>query len=209
MLLNFLFPKEFDFFTLFEEQVDFAILGAKKFKEIVATPGLIEESAYQMIQHLEHQADETTHTIIDQLNKSFITPFDREDIYTLTKELDDIMDMINTMVVRIKVYKIPGGDKHLMEFSRVIEESVNALATAVKGMRVKNGTKAVLASCVEVNRLENVGDAMRDAMLLEIFETKTAIEIIKWKEIYQDAETVLDICEDVANTVESILVKQG
>jgi uncharacterized protein Yka (UPF0111/DUF47 family) len=76
-------------------------------------------------------------------------------------------------------------------------------------MRVKNGTKEVLASCVEVNRLENVGDAMRDAMLLELFETKSAIEIIKWKEIYQDAETVLDICEDVANTVESILVKQA
>jgi len=209
MLLNFLFPNEFDFFTLFEEQVDFAIQGAKKFKEIVATPGLIEESSYRIIEHLEHQADNTTHTIIGQLNKSFITPFDREDIYTLTKELDDIMDMINTLVVRIKVYKIPGGDKHLMEFSRVIEESVTAVAKAVKGMRVKNGTKEVLAFCVEVNRLENVGDAMRDAMLLEIFETKSAIEIIKWKEIYQDAETVLDICEDVANTVESILVKQA
>ena len=209
MLLNFLFPKEFDFFTLFEEQVDYAIQGAKKFKEIVATPGLIEESAYRTIEHLEHQADNTTHTIIDQLNKSFITPFDREDIYTLTKELDDIMDMINTMVVRLKVYKIPGEDKHLMEFSRVIEESVTALAKAVKGMRVKNGAKDVFASCVEVNRLENVGDAMRDSMLLELFETKSAIEIIKWKEIYQDAETVLDICEDVANTVESILVKQA
>jgi hypothetical protein len=209
MLLHFLFPKEFDFFTLFEEQVDYAIQGAQKFKEIVATPGLIEESAYQTIDYLEHQADNTTHTIIDQLNKSFITPFDREDIYTLTKELDDIMDMINTMVVRIKVYKIPGEDKHLMEFSRVIEESVTAVAQAVKGMRVKNGRKEVLVSCVEVNRLENVGDAMRDAMLMELFETKSAIEIIKWKEIYQDAETVLDICEDVANTVESILVKQA
>ncbi len=209
MILNFLFPKEFDFFTLFEEQVDYAVQGAKKFKEIAATPGLIEESAYQAIQHFEHKADDATHAVIDQLNKSFITPFDREDIYALTKELDDIMDMINTMVGRIKVYKIPGGDKHLMEFSRVIEESVLAVARAVKGMRVKNGTKAVLAACVEVNRLENVGDAMRDAMLLELFESKTAIEIIKWKEIYQDAETVLDICEDVANVVESILVKQA
>ena len=209
MILNFLFPKEFDFFTLFEEQVDYAVQGAKKFKEIAETPGLIEESAYQAIQYLEHKGDDATHAVIAQINKSFITPFDREDIYALTKELDDVMDMINTMVGRIKVYKIPGGDKHLMEFSRVIEQSVLTVAKAVKGMRVKNGTKAVLEACVEINRLENVGDAMRDAMLVELFESKTAIEIIKWKEIYQDAETVLDICEDVANVVESILVKQA
>jgi uncharacterized protein Yka (UPF0111/DUF47 family) len=118
--------------------------------------------------------------------------------------------MINTMVGRMKIYKIAGGNKHLIEFARVIEESVLALEKAVKGMRVKNGAKVVLACCVEVNRLENVGDAMRDAVLVELFETsKNAIDVIKWKEIYQDAETVLDICEDVAHVVESILVKQG
>ncbi|MDE2028742.1 MAG: DUF47 family protein [Candidatus Omnitrophica bacterium] len=210
MILDFLFPKEFDFFTLFEEQVNYAVQAAGKFKEIASTPGLIEESSYQAIQHFEHKGDDATHAVIDQLNKSFITPFDREDIHALTKELDNITDVINTMVGRIKVYKIPGGDKHLMEFSRVIEESVLAVAKAVKGMRVrKNGTKAVLEHCVEINRLENVGDAMRDAVLFELFESKSAIEIIKWKEIYQDAETVLDICEDVANVVESILVKQA
>jgi uncharacterized protein len=209
MILNLLFPNEFDFFTLFEQQVDYAIQTSLKFKHIAATPGLIEESAYQAVLHFERQGDDATHAIIDQLNKSFITPFDREDIYALTKELDDITDMINTMVGRIKVYKIMGGDKHLMEFSRVIEESVVAVAKAVKGLRHKNGRKAVLDACVEVNRLENVGDAMRDAVLLELFETQSAVEIIKWKEIYQDAETVLDICEDVANVVETILVKQA
>ncbi|MBF0504003.1 MAG: DUF47 family protein [Candidatus Omnitrophica bacterium] len=208
MIFNFL-PREFDFFNLFEEQVECAILAAKKFKEIVATPGLIEESAYQTIQHLESKGDTATHSIIEQLNKTFITPFDREDIHALTKELDDITDMINTMVVRIKVYKIPGGDRHLMEFAKVIEESVLTVSKAVKGLRLKNGSKAVLAACVEVNRLENVGDAMRDAVFMELFETKSAIEIIKWKEIYQDAETVLDICEDVANVVESIIVKHN
>ncbi|MBF0511652.1 MAG: DUF47 family protein, partial [Candidatus Omnitrophica bacterium] len=156
MILNFLFPKEFDFFTLFEEQVNFAVLAAKKFKEIASTPGLIEESAYQAIQHFEHKGDDATHTVIEQLNKSFITPFDREDIYALTKELDDITDMIHTMVGRIKVYRITGADKHLIEFARVIEESDQTVAKAVKGMRAKNGTKEVLAACVEINRLENV-----------------------------------------------------
>src|ERR1039458_2043990 len=181
MLFRF-FPREFDFFNLFEEQVECAVQAAIKVKEIVSTPRLIE---------------------------TFITPFDREDIYALTKELDDITDMINTMVGRIKVYKIPGSDRHLMEFAKVIEESVLTVSKAVKGMRVKNGSKMVLAACVEINRLENVGDAMRDAVIMELFESKNAIEIIKWKEIYQDAETVLDICEDVANVVESILLKQS
>lgn len=209
MIFNFL-PREFDFFDLFEQQVDYAVQAAKKFREIASAPELMGESSYQMIQHLEHKGDDASHEVINQLNKTFITPFDREDIHALTKELDDVVDMINTMVGRMKIYKISGGNKHLMEFARVIEESILALERAVKGMRMKNGTKAVLACCVEVNRLENVGDAMRDAVLVELFETsKNAIEIIKWKEIYQDAETVLDICEDVAHVVESILVKQG
>ena len=208
MLFKF-FPREFDFFNLFEEQVDCAVQAAIKFKEIAATPGLIEESAYQTIQYLENKGDTATHTIIEQLNKTFITPFDREDIHALTKELDDITDMINTMVGRIKVYKIPGSNRHLMEFAKVIEESVSTVAKAVKGLRLKNGYKKVLESCVEVNRLENVGDAMRDAVFMELFETKNAIEIIKWKEIYGDAETVLDICEDVANVVEAIILKQA
>ena len=202
------FPPEFNFFNLFEEQVDCAVQSAIKFKEIAATPGLIEESAYQEILHLESKGDSASHAVIEQLNKSFITPFDREDIYALTKELDDITDMINTMTGRIKVYKIPGNDRHLMEFAKVIEESVFTVSTAVKGLRRKNGSKAVLDACVEINRLENVGDAMRDAVIMELFESKSAIEIIKWKEIYQDAETVLDICEDVSNVVESILLKQ-
>ncbi len=207
MNFNFL-PREFDFFNLFEEQVECAVQSAIKFKQIASTPGPIEESSYQEIIHLESKGDTASHAVIEQLNKSFITPFDREDIYALTKELDDITDMINTMVGRIKVYKIPGNDRHLMEFAKVIEESVLTVSKAVKGMRVKNGSKAVMAACVEINRLENVGDAMRDAVLMELFETKSAIEIIKWKEVYQDAETVLDICEDVANVVESILIKQ-
>ena len=163
------FPPEFNFFNLFEEQVDCAVQSAIKFKEIAATPGLIEESAYQEILHLESKGDSASHAVIEQLNKSFITPFDREDIYALTKELDDITDMINTMTGRIKVYKIPGNDRHLMEFAKVIEESVFTVSTAVKGLRRKNGSKAVLDACVEINRLENVGDTSLEEVLRVAF----------------------------------------
>jgi len=203
------FPNEYNFFDLFEKQVSCAVDAAKYFKELVLK-GVFDEAAIQKMGAIEHQGDDVAHTIIEQLNKTFITPFDREDIHRLVKELDDVIDMINTIVSRMKVYKLSGVNKNLVEFASVIEESVSAVACAVKAMRNMKNLKVVSNACVEVNRLENVGDSMRDEMLAELFEReKDPIAVIKWKEIYQDAETVLDICEDVAHVVDSILVKQA
>lgn len=202
-------PKEVNFFQLFETQAGFAVDAAKCFKEITAK-GKIEDEQLSRIRLIEHQGDDAAHTIIEQLNKSFITPFDREDIFSLAKELDDVIDMINTIVSRMSVYKLSGVNKNLIEFSNVIYDSTRAVASAVKCLRNIKNTKAVKEYCVEINRLENVGDSMRDAVLAELFETeKDPIAVIKWKEIYQDAETVLDICEDVAHVVVNILVKQA
>lgn len=208
MAFNF-FPKEFNFFDLFETQVNCAVEAARYFKELVSKDG-VNEAALSKMHQIEHQGDEAAHVIIKQLNQTFITPFDREDIYALTKELDDIVDMIYTIVSRLKVYKIEGVNKDLVEFASVIEQSVAGVSTAVKAMRNMKNPKIISDSCVEVNRLENVGDAMRDKVLGELFEKeKDPIMVIKLKEIYEDAETVLDICEDVVHVVESILVKQA
>lgn len=209
MFFKFL-PEDFNFFVLFNKQVDHAVEAAKTLKEIAMAPGPISEAHVKRIQILEHQGDEACHNIMEQLNKTFITPFDREDIHALTKELDDIIDMIDGLVGRIKIYKIEGGDANLIRFAGIIEESVWAVAAAVKGLNSMKNSRSIRESCVEVNRLENVGDAMRDAVIMQLFETgKDPIAIIKWKEIYEDAEIVLDICEDVAHVVESILVKQA
>jgi len=203
------FPNEYNFFDLFEKQVSCAVDAAKYFKELVLK-GVFDEAAIKKMGTIEHQGDDVAHTIIKQLNKTFITPFDREDIHRLVKELDDVIDMINTIVSRMRVYKLSGVNKNLVEFASVIEESVSAVACAVKAMRNMKNLEVVSNACVEVNRLENVGDSMRDEMLAELFEReKDPIAVIKWKEIYQDAETVLDICEDVAHVVDSILVKQA
>lgn len=208
MFLNFI-PKEFNFFDLLDKQAEYAVAAAKHFKELV-TKGVVDESAIQKMQQIEHQGDEAAHAILDQLNRTFITPFDREDIHALAKELDDVIDMINTIVSRINVYNLRGVNKHLVSFAAVIEESVNALECVVKGMRSTKNSKMIMESCVEINRLENVGDSMRDKVLAELFETeKNPISVIKWKEVYEDAETILDICEDVAHVVESILMKQA
>lgn len=208
MGFNFL-PKEFNFFDLFDRQVGYAIDAAVFFKEVVLRSG-VDETALKKICDIEHQGDEVAHEIIDRLNKTFITPFDREDIHSLTKEIDDIIDMLCTIINRMKVYKLTASDKNLVQFSAVIDQSVRAVALAVRGLRNKKLAKETAAACVEINRLENVGDTLRDTMLAELFETgKDPFWVIKMKDIYQDAETVLDICEDVAHMVESILVKQA
>jgi hypothetical protein len=208
MFFRFL-PKEFNFFDLFEQQAKHALKAATCFKDMV-TKGALDEEYLKKMGDIEHDGDQVAHQIFDHLNKTFITPFDREDIHSLAKELDDITDMIYTIANRLKVYKLTSIDKNLIEFSDVIEESVRGVVCAVKGLRSMNNAKAVYESCVEINRLENVGDSMRDAMLAELFENeKDPVLVIKWKEIYQDAETVLDICEDVAHVVQSIFVKQA
>lgn len=208
MFFKFL-PKEFNFFDLFDKQVDYAVDAAVYFKELVSR-GAIDEASLQKMEAIEHQGDEVSHDIFEHLNKTFITPFDREDIHALAKELDNITDMINTIASRLVVYKLTSIDKNLIEFASVIHESVNAVACAVKGLRNLKNAKSIQESCVEINRLENVGDAMRDAMLAKVFEnSKDPIAVIKLKEIYQDAETVLDICEDVTHVVGAILLKQA
>jgi len=202
-------PKEFNFFDLFDRQADNAIEAAVLFSDLTSK-GAVEEASLKKMEDIEHRGDEATHGIIENLNKTFITPFDREDIHKLAMMLDDVIDMINTIVSRMRIYKLSGVNMNLVAFSSVIEESVRAVAWGVKGLRNLKNAKSIMDSCVEINRLENVGDRMRDTVLANLFETeKDPITVIKLKEIYQDAETVLDVCEDVANVVESILVKQA
>ncbi len=203
------FPKDSNFYGLFEKQISYAVEAARFFKQ-VAAQGYVNEDTLSKMEEIEHQADNVAHTIIETVNKTFITPIDREDIYALTTEIDDIVDMINTIVSRMKVYNIKGVDKNLVEFAEVIEQSVQAIKLAIGGLKNIKNVKVVYDACVEVNRLENVGDTMRDQALMELFENmKDPIMVIKLKDIYVDAETVLDVCEDVAHVVDSIMVKQA
>jgi len=208
VLFRFL-PKETNFFDLFEKQAGYAAEAASYFKELTSKDTIGQE-ALENMQRIEHEADDVAHEIFDRLNKTFITPFDREDIHALAKEVDDIVDMLYTIVNRLKVYNVNVANRNLAEFASVIDESARAVQCAIKGLRDMKNIKSVTESCVEINRLENVGDSMRDTMLEKLFETeRDPINIIKLKDIYQDAETVLDICEDVAHIVQNILVKQA
>jgi uncharacterized protein Yka (UPF0111/DUF47 family) len=136
-------PKECNFFDLFEKQVNFAVEAATYFKE-VTQKGVVDEAAIKKIKDIEHQSDEATHAIFEQLNKTFITPFDREDIHALAGQIDDVVDMFNTIASRLHIYKITRIDKNMIEFATVIEESVRAVAATVKGMRNIKNSKLIL-----------------------------------------------------------------
>lgn len=208
MAFSFL-PKEVKFFELFDQQADKLNLAARTFREL-AEKGGFNDDGITLMHDLEHECDQITHDIIDKLNRTFITPFDREDIHSLAHELDNVVDMLYTISKRLRLYKLTKVNKDLIEFAMVIEQSINALGVAVKGLRTHKHLKPINDACIEINRLENVGDQLRDNMIEKLFaKTKNAVEIIKWKEIFEGVETVLDICEDVANLVDTILVKQG
>jgi uncharacterized protein len=208
MPFNF-FPKEINFFELFEKQTDYIVEGAAALKAAVSR-GTIDDAQLARISELETLADQVAREVIVQLNKSFITPFDREDIHSLTKALDDIIDMMNTIANRVHVYKITAVQKNIVEFAVVIESAAKAMQNAVKGLKDMKNYQTVMASCVEVSRLENISDSMRDTALAALFENeKDPIMLIKWKEIYEDSETVLDICVDATHVIESIMLKQA
>jgi len=204
-----LLPKKTNFFVLFNKQTQFAIAAAVLFAQQASQGDFGLESVKKM-RDIEHQADDIAHEIMHRLNKTFITPFDREDIQSLACSIDDVIDLIYTITNRMKVYKVVVIDKYLVEFSTIIEKSVRALAGAIEGLSDSKHHQTVIDRCIEVNRLENIGDTMRDAILGELFETAhDPIFLIKWKEIYQFTEEVLDLCEDAAHVVESIMVKQA
>ncbi|HOM87087.1 MAG TPA: DUF47 family protein [Spirochaetota bacterium] len=202
-------PHEIKFFDLFDRQADKMVEAVICFKEF-AEKGIFDDSCIERMRLLEHQSDSIAHDIIDSLNRTFITPFDREDIHSLTNKLDDVVDLIYAISKRMRLYKLKGKNADVQEFSRLIMQSVQSLSLAIKGLRNHRQPQIIQQACIEINKIENISDQLRDVVIQRLFKSKKdPIAIIKWKEIYELLETVLDVCEDVSNIVVSILVKQG
>ena len=205
-----LIPKEYQFFDLFDKMAVDAMDAARCFKEFAIT-GAFDDRAYVKMHAIENRCDETTHEIINRINRTFITPFDREDIYSLAHEFDGVVDMIYAMTNRLRLYHLNNTiNEDLIRFAKLIENAVECLSNAIKGLRNPKQTGNISACCIEVNSLENFGDQLRDEVLGRLFHNAhEPLEVIKWKDIFMDAETTLDKCEDVANIVASIMIKQG
>jgi len=208
MAINFM-PKEVKFFDYLNLQADNLMKAAEFFKAALKD-GVLDEAEVKKIHDLEHEGDTLMHEITDMLNRTFITPIDREDIYSLANSIDDVVDLLNAMAGRVKLYKLNVRDEHFSQFINLIDQAATALANAVKHMPDTKRQRLVLDHCIEVNRIENLGDSVREKAIGNLFETeKDPLMVIKWKEIYEVAEGALDKCEHVAKVIESILVKNG
>ncbi len=208
MSINFV-PKEMKFFDFLSQQAENLTKAAEFFKSAIKD-GRLDEDEVKKIHALEQEGDTLAHEITDMLNRTFITPIDREDIYALANQLDDVLDMLNAMAGRIKLYKLNPSDAYFAQFVDLIDQAAAALANAVKHMPDTKRQRRVLDYCIEINRLENLGDTVREKAISNLFETeKDPMQVIKWKEIYEVAEGTLDKCEHVAKVIESILVKHG
>lgn len=202
-----LIPKEEKFFQMFKEMTANTIKGAELLKEMIDD---FEDPAgsQRRIKDAEHKGDHLTHDIIKKLNKSFITPFDREDIYSLASKLDDIMDLIDASSQRMVMYNVEKPTPESKQLAFIILKSCQALDKAVALLGGK--LEPIAEYCVEVNALENEADRVcREAISRLFDEEKDPIQLIKWKEIYETLERATDKCEDAANILESVVVKNG
>ncbi len=200
-------PKDKVFYTLFEQVADNLAAMSKDMVEGMKSQETITETFYKKMEDYEHKNDKLTHNIFVELGKNFITPFDREDIHHLASSLDDIADFIYASSKYTLLYKspfIPG----FTTFADYINVSVLELQKAIYNLRDFKKPKEVFASCVEINRLENVADDLFSNELSALFESKRdVLDIIKIKNVLEYLEDVTDKCEESANIIESILVK--
>ncbi len=203
-------PKEIKFFDLFDKQAENLLEGAQLFNKIINTPDISRDNVDKM-HAIEHRGDEINHNILNMLNESFITPFDREDIFSLAQNMDNIIDGIYMITNRFYLYKIFTPSEESKKLASIIENSAKAVSKVVNFLRSNKNMKETLKQCVEINRLENMADEIRDEAISRILNDEKAnpILVIKQKELFEEAENVTDMCEHVANVVESIIVKNN
>ncbi len=203
-----LIPKEEKFFQLFKDMTTNIIEGARLLKDMLDNFDHPVESQ-RKIKEVEHKGDSITHEIIQKLNKTFITPLDREDIYSLASKLDDILDLIDASASRVIMYNVESIPAEAKSLGFIILQSCQAVSKAVS-MLGKKSNEQIFEACVEINALENEADRVSREAISRLFdEEKDPIQLIKWKEIYETLEKATDKCEDAANILESVVVKNA
>lgn len=208
-MLKFLIPKEEGFFEKFDALAACQVEVADVFNEMLDYYG-DAPAKERRIRDIEHRADEISHRAIEMLHKTFITPFDRDQILKLVSRMDDVIDLVDSVARRMMLYGVKEATSELKEMGVVLKKSVIEIQKAVKGLRNLKHVAAIQEACIEINKLENDCDALRDAVVAKLFrEGGNAIEVFKWKEIYEDVETAIDRCEDVANIIEGVVMENA
>jgi predicted phosphate transport protein (TIGR00153 family) len=205
-LLHRFFPREERFFELFGRQAENISVGAKALQQMLAHYTGVPEQV-QNIKAIEHKGDEITHEILTKLNQTFITPFDREDIHSLSSQLDDVIDLVDAAASRFVLYRVDRIREGTVDLVKVLVAATGEVAKAVHALETPD---EALKHCIEVNRYENESDRLCRTLIAQLFdEERDPVQIIKWKEIFEVIETAVDRCEDVANVIEGVIVKSA
>ncbi len=200
-------PREEEFFDLFVQVATRNKEAARYLRDLFDAPPERRTPIVDAIKRLEHEADQLTHEVVNRLDRTFITPLDREDIHQLASDLDDVMDAIDGTARRAQIFRLRVAPPPVKVLVEVIERMVVVLAEAVGRLKKSDD---VMRYCIEAKKLEEEGDAIYHEALGELFDKeKDALEVIKWKEIYDNLERTLDEAEDVANVIESITLKHS
>ena len=203
-----LFPKEIDFFEIFDKAASNLTKATALLVSLMESFDNIEARAKE-IYEVEQDGDMLTHDIMKKLNKTFLTPLDREDIHALASRMDDILDLIWGSVDRLAVFKIASPTNEGIEIAKDLHRTTEVLQKSIRELKEKNYSH-VQEHCIEINRLENrIDRTFRDALGKLFDDIKDPILIIKWKEIYEHLEDASDRCEDVANVLEGIVLKHA
>lgn len=201
-----LIPREESFFDLFEEMAAKVHEGAAQLRDLLQDYSDIDRKAGRVLD-IEHEGDELTHEVMRRLNTTFVTPFDREDIHQLASNLDDVLDHVEAAAELLQLYKI---EQPLPQMVSLAESLATAARITAEEMPNLRAMKNLEDYWVEINRLENEADRFYRRTLAEIFSGDyKAMDVLKWKDVIEEIESGVDRLEDVANTIEGIVLKQG
>jgi len=199
-------PRDDNFFEMFVALADNCHQGAQVLVEMFQKDDGAEKYA-ERIKDFEHAGDNLTHTLLTRLNQTFVTPFDREDIQALSSRIDDVLDLIDAAASRMVTYKIERVRPGVADLARILYDTTRQVVVVVGAL---NKHDSVLEKCIEINRLENEADRLSRILIARLFdEEKDPVQIIKWKEIIEVIEAAVDKCEDVANVIETVTLKNA
>lgn len=208
-IFSFFIPKDKVFFELFIQSSANLVAVSHVFSEMVSNNDISKREDYvKKIEDLEHVGDDITHSIFTELSTNFITPFDREDIHYLATALDDIIDFIHGSATRLHLYKVEEYTPAMRKLAEILEKQAIEIDIAIQNMRNMANIIRIREALVRINSLENNADDVFDEAVSNLFLVeRDAVKIIKVKEVLANMETATDKCEDVANAIESIIIK--
>jgi len=201
-------PQEKHFFEMLERQADVVVEGAEALLDLTKDFREVEKKR-DKLKDIEHKGDDLVHEIAEALNKTFVTPIDHDDMSKLTSRMDDILDFIEAASHRMWSYEIKSVPPEMVKLAEVILSSAKEVNHAVKDLRNISRRNEIIMHCIEVNRLENVGDDITHAAVADLFRNYEAVDIIKLKEIFEYLEMATDKCEDAADVIKDVFIKNA